>query len=102
MADFKPELPPGMTLSGRIDTADPRYRALVDLATRERWTQASFSGALAIEAQRVGATQPAAKPAPAPAPTPGKVEGWDQMSSTQRMAYAVAASDARREAGEKP
>jgi hypothetical protein len=106
MAEYKAELPPGVNFSGRIDTADPRYRALVDLATREGWSQAAFSGVLAIEAQRVGATQPAAAkpaPAPAPAPAPGKVDGWDQMSATQRMAYAVAQSDARRaERGNQP
>jgi hypothetical protein len=81
-------------LSGNINTADPRYRALVDLATRENWSQASFSGALLIEAQRVGAVQAPAAPA--------KIEGWDKMTTSQRMVHAVAASDAARAARGKP
>jgi hypothetical protein len=104
---YKPDLPAGVMLPPgfRVNPDDPRFKALQELATREKWSQAAFSETLRIEADRVSAehakaAQPAARPAPAP--TPGKVEGWDQMSSAQRMAYAVAASDARRAAGEKP
>jgi hypothetical protein len=105
---YEAKLPDGVSLPTgfRINTDDLRYKALVDLATREKWAQSSFSGALHLEFRRVTAAQQSAKPAPAaapsPAPAPAVPENWGKMSNFQKMAHAVAASDAKRAAGGKP
>jgi hypothetical protein len=82
----------------RIDTADPRYKALEELATRERWSQAAFTSVLDIEARRVSSehertrARSAAAPAPAPAPKPE----FSKMSTQQQFHHAIANSPGRR------
>lgn len=94
---YEPKLPDGVTLPEgfRVDVEDVRFKALHDLATREKWTQKAFSDVLGIEARRVSAehvraraAQPA--PSPAPAPKPGVPEGFSKMSFAAQATYALA------------
>ena len=67
---FEPKLPEGVSLPDgfRVDVNDGRYKALHDLAEREKWSQKAFSDVLGIEARRVSAEHVrarAAQPAPA-------------------------------------
>jgi hypothetical protein len=64
-----------------INTAHADYKALEELATRDGWSQATFSETLGLEAKRT-----MAKAAPAPAPAP-KVD-FDKLSRTQKFAHA--------------
>jgi hypothetical protein len=93
-------LPAGQALPAgfSINQADPRYKALVDLATREKWSQAAFSSVLGIEAQRVSAAHAAAAQAAQPTTTPNKIEGYESMTFAQRWA----AGEAKRAGGPKP
>lgn len=96
MTEYKPDLPPGVSLPPgfKVDTADPRYRALHDLASREKLSQSAFSQILGVEAQRVNAdyerarSTPAA-PAPAPA-SPAPAKPWDRMSTREQFAHGLA------------
>jgi hypothetical protein len=87
-------LPEGVSLPEgfRIQTSDPRYQALEQLATRERWSQASFSGALAIEAGRVSAAHTSARAAApaAPSSAPAAKPDFSKMSTADKFAYALA------------
>jgi hypothetical protein len=92
---YKAELPEGVSLPPgfKVDEADPRYKALHDLATREKLSQSAFSQILGVEAQRVNADYEhaarAAAPAPAPAPAkPGVPENWGKMSFQQKMNWS--------------
>jgi hypothetical protein len=96
MVDYKPELPAGVTLPPgfSVNTADPRYVALRDLAHREKLSQSAFSQILGVEAQRVTGEYERAKatpaaPAPAPAPAPAKPD-FSTMSVRDKFAYALA------------
>jgi hypothetical protein len=84
---YEAKLPEGLP-SLKIDTADERYKALEQLATREKWSQAAFSSVLGIEAQRVMAAAPKAAPEPAPPP---KVD-MSKMSTTEKFAHALSRS----------
>jgi hypothetical protein len=100
---YKPDLPTGVSLPPglRVNVDDERYKALVDLATRERWTQSSFSGALGIEARRVSAEHAKAAQTSAQAAAPAPRPDFSKMSTQEKFAHALAQSDARR-AGAKP
>ena len=93
---YEPKLPEGISLPDgfRVDVNDGRYKALHDLATRERWTQKAFSDVLGIEARRVTAdheraraAQPPAATAPAASALPSN---WSTMSSSERLAWSLA------------
>jgi hypothetical protein len=92
--DYKPDLPPGTNLPPgfKVDVSDPRYRALHDLATREKLSQSAFSQILGVEAQRVnGEYERARAAAPAPAPAASGVPAnWAKMSTQERFAHALA------------
>jgi len=101
MADFKPELEEGLALpaGSRIDTSHKDYVALEGLAREEGWTQKSFTRVLSLEARRAIAAQERAK---ATAPTPAAAPAdYSKMSTSEKIARALAASDAKRAAGEK-
>jgi hypothetical protein len=94
---YKAELPAGVTLPEglKIDTNDERYKALEQLATRERWTQKALSDVLGIEARRVSAEHASARaaapaPAPAPAARAAVPEGFAKMSFREKMVWAFA------------
>jgi hypothetical protein len=96
MAEYKPDLPPGVSLPPgfKVDTSDPRYRALHDLATRERLSQSAFSQILGVEASRVNAEYERARATPSAAPTPAPAAKPDfaRMSSRELFAYSLANS----------
>ena len=52
---FEPKLPDGVSLPPgfKVDTTDARYKALHDLASREKLSQSAFSQILGVDAQRV-------------------------------------------------
>ena len=92
---FEPKLPEGVSLPDgfRVDVNDVRYKALHDLAEREKWSQKAFSDVLGIEARRVSAEHErarAAQPPAAPAPKPGVPEGFSKMSFAAQATYALA------------
>lgn len=105
MVDYKPELPPGVTLPPgyRIRTEDHRYRALEALARSEGWSQKAFSETLRIEADRVSAEHAkAAAPAATPA-APAAAPDFGKMSTREKLHFALQQSDARRaEKGNQP
>jgi hypothetical protein len=92
MATYKAELPEGQALPPgfSVNTDDPRYRALHDLAVRENLSQRAFSAILGVEAQRVTGEYERARraAAPAPAPAPAKVD-MSKMSTHERFAHAL-------------
>jgi hypothetical protein len=94
---YEAKLPPGMTLpeGHRIDTSHARYKALEALATSQKWSQDSFSGALGIEAGRVNADHATARAA-APAPAPAPKVNFSKMTTTERFAHSLANSPGRR------
>jgi hypothetical protein len=95
MTEYKPDLPPGVSLPPgfKVDTTDARYRALHDLASRERLSQSAFSQILGVEAQRVNADYERARatpaaPAPKAAPTPPKVD-FSKLSTREQFAASL-------------
>jgi hypothetical protein len=85
---YEAKLPDGLP-NLKIDTADERYKALEQLATRENWSQATFSNVLGLEAKRVMASAPKTTTAPAPAPArPGIPENWGKMSFQEKMHWS--------------
>lgn len=94
MVEYKPLLPEGVSLpqGHSIDVNHPAYKALVDVAQSESWTQASLTRVLGIEARRVSAehaARAAAPPAPAPAAKPGVPENWGKLSTQERMLWSL-------------
>ena len=94
---FEPKLPEGVSLPDgfRVDVNDGRYKALHDLAEREKWSQKAFSDVLGIEARRVSAEHVrarAAQPPAAPAPKPD----FSKMSTSQKIEHALARGPARK------
>jgi hypothetical protein len=94
MAEYRPDLPPGVSLPPgfKVDTTDPRYRALHDLASREKLSQSAFSQILGVEAQRVNADYERARSSPAasaPAPAPAAPRDWDRLSTREQFAYSL-------------
>jgi hypothetical protein len=71
---YKAELPAGMSLPPgfRVDESDPRYRALHDLASREKLSQSAFSSILGVEATRVNQEYARARATPAAPPAAPK------------------------------
>jgi hypothetical protein len=94
MVDYRADLPPGVTLPDgfSVNTDDPRYKALRDLAVRENLSQRAFTAILGVEAQRVtGEYERARAAAPAPAaPAPAAKPDFSKMSTANRFAYALA------------
>jgi hypothetical protein len=95
VTEYKPELPPGVSLPPgfKVDTADARYRALHDLASRERLSQSAFSQILGVEAQRVNADYERARSTPSPpaaAPPPAPPRDWSAMSTREQFAASLA------------
>ncbi len=94
---YEPKLPEGVSLPPgfKVDTGDARYKALEELATRERWSQKAFSDLLGIEGRKVAADHAAraAAPtqAPAPAPKPGVPESWSKMTTQERLHWSLGA-----------
>jgi hypothetical protein len=103
MVDFKADLSPGVSLPPgfKVDTTDPRYRALHDLAVREKLSQSAFSSILSVEAARINSeyerARSAAPAAPAPAPAP-KVD-YAKLSTTEKFQLALERSAAKRNGG---
>jgi hypothetical protein len=91
MADYKPDLPAGVSLPPgfKVDTGDPRYVALRDLATREKLSQSAFSQILGVEAARINAEYERARATPAAAPAPAPKPDFSKMSTRDQMAYAL-------------
>jgi hypothetical protein len=93
MAEYKPDLPPGVTLPPgfKIDVSDARFVALREMATREKLSQAGFSSILAVEAGRVNAEYERARaaPAPSPAPAPAAKPDFSRMSTRDKLQYAL-------------
>jgi hypothetical protein len=101
---YKAELPPDVKLPEgySINTADPRYKALEELATREGMSQSTFSNLLGIEGRRVNAEYErarAAAPAPAPAAAPAAKPDFSKMSAREQMAYSLAHGSTRSNRG---
>jgi hypothetical protein len=102
---YDPLLPEGVMLPAgfHVDTSDARYKALHELATRERWSQAAFSDVLGIEAKRVSAEHARASQAPAaPSPTPAPGPDFSKMSTSEKFHHALQQEAAKRAAGAKP
>jgi hypothetical protein len=108
MVDYTLE---GVDLKGMtLNRESAEFKAFTLAAREGGLSQAQYARLLNFEVGRQVARASAAPPAvaaaptPAPgaAPAPAKVEGWDKMTSFQRMAHAVAASDAARAARGKP
>jgi hypothetical protein len=98
---YEPKLPEGVTLPPgfKVDTSDPRYKALEGLAERERLSQSAFSQILAVEASRVNAEYERARATPAtaaPAPTPPPKLDYSKMSTREQIAAALSGSPGRR------
>ena len=92
---YEPKLPDGVSLPPgfKVDTSDARYKALHDLATRERLSQSAFSQILGVEAQRVNADYERARatpaaPALAAAPAPVKPD-FSRLTTAQKLQYAL-------------
>jgi hypothetical protein len=102
--DYKPDLPADTKLPPgfSVNTSDPRYVALRDLASRENLSQSAFSQILKVEADRVNSEYErarAAAPAPVPNGTPARpapAKAWEAMSSREQFAHALANSPGRR------
>lgn len=96
MAEFKPELPDGVTLpaGSSINTAHPDYVALEKLAREEGMTQKAFSRVLGLEVQRHERARAAAPAAPAPAPA--AKPDFAKMSTQEKFAHALERSAAKR------
>jgi hypothetical protein len=92
---YEPKLSDGLP-SLKIDTADERYKALEQLATRENWSQKAFSDVLGIEARRVMASAPKAIPEPAPAARAAVPANWGTMSFQERMHWSHEQNAAKR------
>jgi hypothetical protein len=94
---YKADLPAGTNLPPgfKVDTADPRYRALHDLAVREKLSQSAFSSILGVEASRITSEYERARSTPA-APAPAAKPDFSKMSTAAKFAYAVANSTPRR------
>jgi hypothetical protein len=90
MVDYKPLLPEGVSLPDghSIDINHPAYKALVDVAQSERWSQASLTRVLGIEARRVSAEHAARAAAPAPA-APAAKPDMSRWSTSQKLQYAL-------------
>ncbi|MGB7973331.1 MAG: hypothetical protein WCF81_03045 [Roseiarcus sp.] len=91
---YEPKLPEGVSLPPgfKVDTGDARYKALHDLATREKLSQSAFSSILGVEAQRVNADYERARATPAApaAPAPAAKPDFSKMSFAQKAQYALA------------
>ena len=91
---YEPKLPEGVSLPPgfKVDTGDARYKALHDLATREKLSQSAFSSILGVEAQRVNADYERARATPAApaAPAPAAKPDMSQWSTSQKLHYALA------------
>lgn len=87
---YEPKLPDGVSLplGFKIDTSDERYKALEQLATREKWSQKALSDVLGIEARRVSAEHERARAAP-PAPAPAAKPDMSKWSTSQKLQYAL-------------
>jgi hypothetical protein len=103
---YEPKLPEGVTLPPgfKVDTTDPRYVALHDLATRERLSQSAFSQILGVEAQRVNAEYERARATPAPTPAapaaparPALPENFSKLSAKEQFAHALSRSTPTRQ-----
>jgi hypothetical protein len=102
VADYKPELPAGVTLPPgfSVNTADPRYVALREMATREKLSQSAFSSILGAEASRINSEYERARAAPPAAPAPATraavPEGWGKMSFQEKMHWSHEQNAAKR------
>jgi hypothetical protein len=96
MAEYRPDLPEGVTLpaGASINTEHADYKALTAVAREEGWSQKSFSRVLGLEIARHERTR-AAAPAPAPAAS-GVPANWDKLSTREQMHHALAASPSRK------
>jgi hypothetical protein len=85
---YKAELPDGVSLPPgfKVDEADPRYKALHDLAVRENLSQRAFSSILGVEAQRVNADYERARATPA---APAAKPDMSKWSTSQKLQYAL-------------
>jgi hypothetical protein len=93
VADYKPELPAGVTLPPgfSVNTADPRYVALREMATREKLSQSAFSSILGAEASRINSEYERARAAAPPAaPAAPAKPDFAKMSTADKFAYALA------------
>lgn len=89
---YEPKLPEGQALPPglSVNTDDPRYKALHDLATRENLSQRAFSAILGVEAQRVTNEYERARVAPAaPAPAPAPKVDVSRLSTRDQFAHAL-------------
>jgi hypothetical protein len=86
---YEAKLPEGVTLPPgfKVDEADPRYKALHDLAVREKLSQSAFSQILGVEAQRVNADYERARATPA-AVAPAKPD-FSKMSFAEKANWAL-------------
>jgi hypothetical protein len=95
---FEPKLPDGVSLPPgfKVDTTDARYKALHDLASREKLSQSAFSQILGVDAQRVNSEYARARATPAApaAPAPAKPD-FSKMSTADKFAYALGNPKAR-------
>jgi hypothetical protein len=99
VTDYKPDLPAGTSLPPgfKVDVSDPRYRALHDLAVRERLSQSAFSSILKVEADRVNSEYERARATPAaPAPAAAPAPDYSKMSTSQKFQLALERSAAKR------
>jgi hypothetical protein len=89
---YKAELPAGVSLPPgfKVDETDARYKALHDLATREKLSQSAFSQILGVEASRVNADYERARATAPAAPAPAAKPDFSKMSTTDKFAYALA------------
>jgi hypothetical protein len=96
VADYKPELPAGVTLPPgfSVNTADPRYVALREMATREKLSQSAFSSILGAEASRINSEYERARAAAPPA-APAKPD-FAKMPFRDKMQYALEQNAAKR------
>ena len=98
MAEYRPDLPEGVTLppGASIDTASARYRELEALATSQKWSQDSFSGALGLEARRVSSEYERARAAAPAAPAPAPKPDFSKMTTQQQFHHALLNSPGRK------
>jgi hypothetical protein len=93
MADYTPTLPAGVSLPPgfSVNTADPRYVALREMAVREKLSQSAFSSILGAEASRINGEYERARATPAaPAPAPAAKPDFAKMSTRDKLAHALA------------
>jgi hypothetical protein len=96
---YEPKLPDGVSLPPgfKVDTNDAHYKALHDLASREKLSQSAFSQILGVEAQRVNSEYERARATPAApaAPAPAAKPDFSKLTTSQKFAHALANSPTR-------